>query len=129
MAARAAKSDAPELVVTYDNLADLAPRYAEGAQGMVTPTGALHLCFYSEYFRPARELRAKPQEADEPNTAQYKPPEPYQPDADGAVHVVRRIETSVILTERVLAALIPWLEQRLSDMRAGTPQRMPAVQR
>lgn len=107
------KSDDLQVIIKYEN-ADLAPAYAEGAQGMLTPKGALHVSFYSEYLKHQPELECNSQPMLD-GTVQAQTPDPYSP-RHGKFHIVRRVESSLILPASFLRDLIPWLQSKLNEL-------------
>ena len=126
--ARGSKSSrSPKIVLEYENM-DLAPAYVEGAQGMRTPLGALHVSFYSEYIKPIEslELPVETQSVSDDTSVTLKvfQPDPFIAEAQ-KIRMVRRIEANVILTLPALQALIPWLQQKLDEMEKHDSSNAP----
>jgi len=117
MAERKARRDRRG-VVEYENL-DLAPAYVEGAQGMPTPQGALHVSFYSEFLRTKDKLLSKIVEQENPDgsvTCEITGvPDAFGLDK-GDLTIVRRIESSLIMTVPTLRVIVPWLQAKLNEL-------------
>ena len=105
------------IVVQYENL-DLSPAYVEGAQGMRTSKGALHVSFYSEYVKSKEEIsidiESSVSSSDAVSTT-VSAPDPFISD-DGEIRLVRRVESNLIFTVPVLQSLIPWLQTKLQEL-------------
>ena len=119
-----------KIVVKYENL-DLPPAYVEGAQGMRTSQGALHVSFYSEYVKSKEEIRTSitlpdPSSGD-PQTVQVTVPDPFQRD-DGEIRIVRRVESNLVFTTPVLRSLIPWLQQKLLELETNSGSGITRVE-
>ena len=114
-----APTKSPTAVIQYENMEALAPVYAEGAQGMLTSNGSLHVSFYSEYIKPKSRLEPQSRNAVQQDqnslTVQFEAPDPFGLD-QGNVEIVRRIETSVVITKPFLVRLIPWLQGKLDEI-------------
>ena len=105
--------------VQYQN-ADLTPAYVDGAQGLVTQNGALCVNFYSEYVKPLSEISSQGSRAQtiEPGVSQLtmRHGDPFGLDTD-EITIIRRIEASLFMTRPVLESIVPWLQQRLDEIR------------
>ena len=101
------------VIVEYE-IAGLPPAYVEGAQGMFTPKGAMHISFFSEYNKGRQEIECPTRLSPDGLTLQVKHPDPYSPHG-GKVHIVRRVESNLILPAGFLRELIPWLELKLRE--------------
>lgn len=115
--ARKAPNTSPSAVVQYDN-ADAPPAYVESVQGMLTPQGALHLSFFSEYLKHRAEIPARvlPRSTDSGEKGvEVSPGDPFGFDGE-EICVVRRVEANLIMTEEAVRRLLPWLQTKLNEM-------------
>ena len=116
----ARKTTRPALraVIEYENL-DVSPAYVEGAQGVKTPQGALHVSFYSEFFKHKNVLKPRiARSGNDGGTTTYTvtdAPDAFGLDA-GDITIVRRIESSMIMTVPTLRAIVPWLQMKLNEL-------------
>ena len=105
-------------VIEYENV-DVRPAYVEGAQGMRTPQGALHVSFYSEYVKARDKLNSQVTSNSKPGensvTIAIASGDPFGID-DDEIRIVRRIEASLILTVPALQTIVPWLQQKLNEL-------------
>lgn len=117
MARRASERPSVKAVIEYQNTDAVKPAYVEGAQGMRTSKGALHVSFYSEYLQHSKELSGQVTESREGNvtTVSIAAPDPFGSD-QGKVHIVRRIEANLIFTIPALQSIVPWLQQKLDEL-------------
>ena len=110
-----------KIVVEYENL-ELKPVYVEGAQGMGTTQGALHVSFYSEYTKSKAELKGKTRSselaANNAARVQVSFPDPFL--SGDEIRIVRTVESALILTAPVLRSLIPWLQLKLQELESNT---------
>ena len=107
------------VVIEYENTEAIKPSYVEAAQGMLTPHKALHVSFYSEYIKPKSTLKSDEIVDVDSNTIKVKSDslDPYGLGSEETIHIVRRVEASVVFNERVLEELIVWLQQKLKEMK------------
>lgn len=108
-----------KIVVEYENL-ELKPAYVEGAQGMRTSHGALHVSFYSEYTKSKAQLKGETRSlaANNAETVQVTFPDPFL--SGDEIRIVRRVESALILTVPVLRSLVPWLQSKLQELESNT---------
>ena len=116
----------PTAIVQYDNV-DIPPVYVEGAQGLLTPQGALQIAFFSEYIKPLAEVRtsvaAEAVHDGEAVTISFSAQDPFGLDGK-QIHLIRRVEAHLVLTEAGVRQLLPWLHQKLDEMQKHR-QRSP----
>ena len=115
--ARKPAAATPTAIIQYDNV-DLPPVYVEAAQGMLTPLGALQIAFYSEYIKPLAEVRSSgtAQSVDGDGVAfSFSAKDPFGLGGK-QIHLTRRIEAHLVLTEASVRQLVPWLLQKLDEM-------------
>ena len=114
--ARKATGTGPSAVVQYEN-ADAPPAYVESVQGMLTPQGALHLSFFSEYLKHRAELPAKvhPRIDSGGKGLEVLPGDPFGFDGK-EICLVRRVEANLIMTDEAVRRLLPWLQTKLNEM-------------
>lgn len=108
-------------VVEYENVNVEPSVYVEGALLQVTPKGSLQISFFSEYLKYQETV-----------VAPLKPVSPVSPKGNerldmgeldmfgvkrtGQVHVLRRVEASLVFTLPTLKTLIPDIQQRMAAM-------------
>ena len=99
----------------------LEPSYVEGAHGGVTPEGALHVSFFSDYMEPSGKIRmeAAPDSTENSLTVNVNQAENSQIDEEGYLAVTRKIEASLLINEKALEKLIGWLQTKLQEMKSG----------
>ncbi len=110
-------------VIEYENMG-FRPAYVEGAQGMRTAQGALHVSFYSEYAKSKESLNGvikNPLDSSSGDTqgVEVSFPDPFL-SSDGEYRIVRRVESTLIFTEPFLRTLIPWLQIKLKELETDT---------
>ncbi|MCY4015228.1 MAG: hypothetical protein OXG82_21270 [Gammaproteobacteria bacterium] len=113
---------AVKLVFEYGSLDALNPHHVDGMQGIVTPSGDLHLMFYSEYMLPTERI-----ETDAPVTetdaagfsVASGAPDPFMLDPNtNTVRVRRNIECSIVVKANTLRPWPAFLQRKLQEVEA-----------
>ena len=113
------KPNIQKTTVEYENL-DLPPVYVESVQGMISPSGMLHVSFFTDSIKGRNIITsdAEVQEEEEGVVGViFKTLEPFGLDGD-EVCIRRRVEANMILNTDAVARLIPWLQAKLAEMQA-----------
>ena len=109
-----------KVVFEYDNMDALHPHHVDGLQGVVTPSGDLHLSFYSEYMLPADKLEATAS-IGITDSGTFKvsaaAPDPFAVDpAANVVRIRRRLECSIVVKASAVRPWAQFFEQKVAEM-------------
>src|SRR5215204_882367 len=117
MAKKSQPNEAPEIIFEYIKSNLFRVIHCDGAIGGVTPSGNLHIAFFSE--RPAMP-RTLVHTRNEMGT--LGPPIPER--TEGRRSVIREMDVDVVVAPRAVDALIQWLEQQKIALQAYETQRL-----
>ena len=115
MAQKSRRSQQRKVAVEYENL-DMPFAYVEAAQGALSQKGALHVNFFMEYIKSKTELRPMSTVSASDNSEAYSFPDPFGMDGQD-LRVVRSVQANLIFSEEALEVLVPWLQQKLAEMK------------
>ena len=108
-----------KMMIEYENMDAMNPKHADGMLGVVTPSGDLHLTFYSEFWLPAERLETElpvTQTGPTTFTASGKGPEEMLSFNSDSVRVRRNIECSIVVKASTLRPWPAFLSQKLKEV-------------